>query len=320
MTQYDYNCCRDPCEILTDKLTAINNYVIYMLDRANKMFDISGLPDTMPERFVKMQLLRNGNCMVTNKYDGVNLYSYTGSLGEQPNEYYFPRAYIVNNPYQNFNATLIIGEDGVLIWNDSMIRGILPICERYAALLVESDISLRMAAINARAMNVLRCDDDTAAKSAQKFLNDLEAGKLGVAIGGNGNDWRAQIDTIPISANMGAGYITQLLELRQYFWASWWNELGVNSNYNMKRESINGNEAGMGENALLPLIDDMLENWQRGFGAVNAKYGTSIVVRKSSAWKNTEEEAEPEDNPEEEPGKEAETDDGKPVEDVETSE
>ncbi len=320
MKNYVYNCCRDPCEIITDKRAAITNYVTYMLDRVHKMFDIAGLPDTMPETFVKMQLLQNGNCFVTDKYDGENLYSYTGALGEVPDEYYFPTAYIIANPYQNFSASLSLENDGVLIWNDSMLRGVLPICERFAALLVESDISLRMAAINARAMNVFRCDDDTAAKSAQKFLNDLEDGKLGVAIGGNGNDWRAQIDTIPISANMGAGYITQLLELRQYFWASWWNELGVNSNYNMKRESINGNEAGMGENALLPLIDDMLENWQRGFDAVNAKYGTSIVVKKSSAWKNTEEEAEPED-PEEEPGKEDEDDgDGNPVEDVEAPE
>ena len=60
----------------------------------------------------------------------------------------------------------------------------------------------------------------------------------------------------------------------------------------MKRESINSSETSSNELTLLPLVDDMLQNWEDGFNEVNQKYGTNITVSKSSAWAIEEEKVE----------------------------
>lgn len=45
-------------------------------------------------------------------------------------------------------------------------------------------------------------------------------------------------------------YITQLIELIQYYKASMYNELGLNANYNMKRERLNLGEVSMNVDVL----------------------------------------------------------------------
>lgn len=287
---FPFYVCRDPTEIINNKAKGIENYVLYMLDRVAQMFSVEGLPETIPDKWLKMYLLVNGYAVIA-EHEG-ELYAYYGGLGGIPDTYYYPTIATVSNPYQNFSANFRIGEDCVIIPNDTLQRGIAPICERYAALLVETDISLRMSAINSRAMSFFRCGDENTAKRAQKVLDDLEAGKLGVQVGGDGDDWVSAITTLPMSTASSGAYITQLLEMRQYFWGMLWQELGVNTNHNMKREAINGNEAGLNDKALLPLVDDMFKNWTAGINMVNEKYGTSITVRKNSAWEVTEEEIE----------------------------
>lgn len=316
--EFPFVTCGKPQDVINDKQRNMNNYVIYMLDRTAQMFKVKNLPETIPEKWLKLYLMTGGFAIISNEYNG-DLFAYQGGLGGVPDTYYFPTIATVANPYQNFSRNLKIGEECVVVPNDTAMRGIIPICEKYASLLVEADISLRMASINARAVNVFRCGDDNAAKRAQKFLDDLEAGKLGVAVGGSGQDWKAQTDTLPLSSNSSAGYITQLLELRQYFWGMLWQELGVNTAHNMKREAINGTEAGLNDKALLPLIDDMLENWKTGFDMVNKKYGTSITVEKESAWKVTEDEIEEslEEENNEEVSQERNDEDGENMENVE---
>ena len=71
-----------------------------------------------------------------------------------------------------------------------------------------------------------------------------------------------------------------------------WHELGLNANYNMKRESISANESQLNKDALFPLIENMLNEQRAGWDAVNAKYGTDIHVELSSAWKDNIEEKE----------------------------
>lgn len=285
--KYPYNMNKDPETIITDKSTAMGNYTSYMIDRVSQMFRIENLPETIPEKWLKLYLLCGGFAIISNDYDG-QLYAYQGGLGGQPDTYYFATIATVANPFQKYSKSLKIGEECVIVPNDTLFKGVLPICERYAALIAEVDVSLWMSAVNSRALNIFVCSDDNSAKSAQKFVDDLKGGKLSVAVGDN--DFVESIKSLPISASMSSGYITQLLELKQYFWGMWWQELGINTNHNMKREAINGNEAGLNDKALLPLVDDMFENWTTGFNMVNEKYGTNIIVSKTSAWKITEDE------------------------------
>lgn len=74
--------------------------------------------------------------------------------------------------------------------------------------------------------------------------------------------------------------------------ASWFNELGLNANYNMKRESINSNESQLNDDMLLPLIDDMLQCRQSFCDKINNMFGTNITVSFGSSWKDNMEELE----------------------------
>ena len=84
-----------------------------------------------------------------------------------------------------------------------------------------------------------------------------------------------------------ASYLTQIIESIQYVKASWDNELGLGSNYNMKREAIMSQEAQLGAPSLLPLPLNMLNRRKIMCDEHNKKYGTSWSVRFSSSWIQT---------------------------------
>ena len=83
--------------------------------------------------------------------------------------------------------------------------------------------------------------------------------------------------------------IKSLIELKQYILGTFYQELGIQSQFNMKREAINEAEAALSEDILYPLIDDMLIQRQIGLEKVNKMYGTNITVELSSVWKQLRE-------------------------------
>ena len=70
--------------------------------------------------------------------------------------------------------------------------------------------------------------------------------------------------------------------------ASLLGELGLNANFNMKRERINTAESELNQDALLPLVDDMLAMRKKACEDINAMYGLNIDVEKNSSWKEEE--------------------------------
>jgi hypothetical protein len=115
---------------------------------------------------------------------------------------------------------------------------------------------------------------------------NLEKGKL-VAVGET--PFIEGIKAANISVQ-GANTIIQLIELQQYLKASWYNEIGLNANFNMKREYLSEEEIRSSTDVLLPLIDDMLRCRKEAISLVNSTFGTSITVEKNSAWANKQDE------------------------------
>ena len=52
----------------------------------------------------------------------------------------------------------------------------------------------------------------------------------------------------------------------------------------MKREAINESEADLNEDALLPLVEDMLQMRIDGWERFNKMFGTNVKVKLSSSW------------------------------------
>ena len=253
-------------------------HVFYMLNRTQVMFDYKNLPDTIPARNLEIMLQLNGNVFFT-EVEGKK-YVFTGGLGGEPDVYYEPTIYTVANPALNFSKQLKIDEEGVLIRNDSYGIGLLPLFQKYAALLAENEITMRITDINSRIMFLLSAADDRTKNSAEKFLSDVEEGKMGVI---SDNAFLESLKTLP-TASQNAIRLTDLIEFEQYLRAGWFNDLGINANYNMKRESISPNEAQLNDDALLPFVDDMLECRRLGIEKVNNMYGLDIEVNLASSW------------------------------------
>lgn len=277
-TKYDFK----------DKKSCIQNYVAYMLCRTQSMFEYEDLPDSIPARSLELMLQTNGNVCFT-RHNG-ELYVFTGGPGGEPNAYYMPTTYVVANPYLKLSKTYTIDKDCVVIPSDSLYLGLLPMFSKYATQLVENDLSMNIVDIMSRVVSLLSASDDRTKKSAEKYLEDIVEGKLGV-IGEN-----VMFDGIrsqPISAST-MNYLVPLIEYQQYIKASWLNDIGLNANFNMKREALNSSESSLNQDALLPLIDDMLRCRKIGIEKVNAMFGTNISVKLASSWEDNQQEVEAE--------------------------
>lgn len=254
-------------------------HVQYMLARTQRMFSYSGLPETIPARMLELYLQINGHLAFA-KHDG-ELYAYTGGLGGEPDAYYQPTVYTIANPAQKWSRNLEIGKDCIVMKNDSLYLGLLPLYRRYAHALAENELTLHVTDINARMVSLISASDDRTIASAKKYLDDIERGELGVIAE---NAFLEGLKAQPLTASSGRNGIVDLIEYEQYLRAQWFNDIGLDSNYNMKRERLNTAEVEMNNDSLAPLVDDMLSCRQEALEEANALFGTSMSVDLSSAW------------------------------------
>lgn len=266
-------------KIITDKDKAINDFIASAIDKLESMFVYTGLPDTIPQKWLEYYLMCNGNCLIANVDD--KLYAFVGGTGGEPDVYYQPTIYTVANPYLNLSKMYRIDVDSVLIRNDSVMRGMLPILQKYGSLLVETDLTIRCALINMRITGIISANDDNAKKSADEYVKQLENGTISV-IGG-----APFFDGVKYqSGSTTSNYLSQIIEMTQYLKASFYNEIGLNANYNMKREYISTSENSLTDDIILPLVENMYNERKEGIEKVNKMFNTNITVEFNSSWKS----------------------------------
>ena len=276
-------------DIVSDKPQLIKHYVKQMLSQTVEMFEYGGLPESIPQKELEI-LHQISGYAIWKKVNG-KLYVFFGSLGGVLNEYYHPTIAIVNNPYLKFNANMKIGEDCVVTFNNKLRESLMPIMNKYAVLCAECDISIRFATVNARIPYLVGANDDNTRSSVKEVFDKIWDGKeFGIVL--NKRLLESNKDSTFTSefGSRSQNTIKDLIELKQYLKSSWYLDLGIQSNYNMKRESLNSNETQMDEDVLLPLIDDMLQSRQDGIKEVNKMFGTNITVKLSSSWEKLREE------------------------------
>lgn len=277
MTQWNNLLDDVKLENFKDKNRIVRQLVRYMLARTERIFEYRNLPDTIPSRKLE-QIIQIGGVAGIAEVDG-NLYAFGGGLGGEPDVYYEPTIFTVANPALNFSKNLEINKDVALIRNDSYYTGLMPLFIRYASLQAENAISLRIADINTRIKAVFSGSDDNTKASIDLFMERIEGGDLAAIAE---ETLLESLNVTPMSDRNNA--LTDLIEYEQYIKAAWYNEIGIDANYNMKREAINASEAQMNNDALLPLIDDMLFNRKEGIKKANEMFSTNIEVELSGVW------------------------------------
>lgn len=261
-----------------DKNKIVDLYIRRMLIRTQKIFKYNNLPKTIPQKDLELILQCNGSATIA-KVNG-ELYAFNGGLGGTPNPYYLPTVSIVSNPALNYTNTLVIDKDCVVILNDALYLGLMPLLQHNAYLLAECDISFKFATVNMRIPAIMAVPDDNTKEDALEFFKQVEDGKkLGVIGDSSFFDKIAVYNYANSSTN-----IQHLIELKQYIIGTFYQDLGIQSQFNMKREAINEAEAALSTDILYPTIDEMLTQRQEGVNKINKMFGTNITVELDSVW------------------------------------
>ena len=269
-------------ENLYNKDLFLNNYIDDMLTKCNQMFVYEGLPDTIPKRILEKYLTENGDCIFTKHNDKFVIL--IGSAGGELNEYYEPTKYIVANPYLKLTKEFTINSgdvnDCVLMRNDCKSRGLIPLLSKYAVMCNDCEISINMLTNNLRTQYLISAGDNKTKENADMFIKKLIDGDFSCIAE---NTFLEGIKVHNVTTN--ASYIKDFIELNQYLKATAFNEIGLDANYNMKRERLTAGEVELNTSILIPLADDMLEQRKLAVDAINKMYGLNIKVDLSSVWK-----------------------------------
>lgn len=255
------------------------------------MGEWKGLPDSIPSEYLDFYLFINGNVFITDKNVDNKLCIYTGGLGGFPDQLFRPTIYTVSNPAQKLSKNFVIEYednegDGILIKNDFLMKGVVPLISKYAVLLSENELSIWDAEINTRIISVLSAADSKTKQALDEYIEKILSGDLSVVFEKTFGE-----DSIKSTqfTNTSACSITDLIELEQYLKGSLFNEIGLQSNWNAKRESISSNESQLNEDMLMPFIDQMLYSRNKACEQINKKYGLNVSYELSSVWEDNQE-------------------------------
>lgn len=306
-----------------------DNFELYFDLLTNKccnLFKWEGLPETVNERFLMMQLILTGR--VVWFADGGNIYALNGSWGGTPNCYYEPTEWIVANPVLGSKTLKVRNMDGSgsidkldgivmgltdvdLIKQNPTKGGLYRLIYQTAGLLADNISSLNVSQINGRVSQIWTADNDALARTFEEICKDIYEGHPYKVVS---QDILNKVNAVPTAQTGQSNTLLNLIEAHQYILASFYNEIGLPSNWNMKRERINTAETELMTGSLDVSIYNMEKNLQAAVEKINELFGTSISVRFNEEIKEDEVdvEGEPDGNgedtiPEETPVEEDET-------------
>lgn len=296
------------------------NFELYfklLTNKALNLFKWENLPSTVNERFLMTQLMLTGTVCWTS-ING-NIYALNGNVGGEPNCYYEPTEFIVANPVlgsKNVKVRNLDGSDSIdslegilmgltdmdLVNPVPMQGGIYRLIYQTAGLLADNISSLNISQINGRVSQIWTADNDAMARTMEEIMRDVYEGHPYRVVS---QDILNKVNAIPSAQTGQSNTLLNLIEAHQYILAQFYNELGLPSNWNMKRERINTAETELMTGSLDVSVYNMEKNLQAAIEKVNELFGTDIKVYFNEEIK--EEEVEPDEEPETEPGEEAPT-------------
>lgn len=294
---------------ITNKENSLYDFTLSILNRTLGMFEYENLPETLPQVEIEKRLQTKGHATIY-QYKN-NLYVTTGNLnGQEISPYNEPTHVNINIPAFDLSQRLEIGKQCVVIYNDDMKTGLLDTISKHGTLMLENEITMLLSTYNARIQTLISAGTDQTINDAQKYLNQIIDGNLGI-IGENAffNDLKTHNAQSAAKQDM-----TQLIQLQQFYKSDLYNELGLSSLNNMKKERMNVDEVNANNDNIFPYVDGMLRNRMEGIKMVNKLFNGNIEVDYSSTWKdkadnrNTpKEETNKVDEPKQEPEQKQET-------------
>ena len=267
------------------------HYFDLLTNKCCNLFKWEGLPDTIDEKFLMLQLVLTGRVCFT-KIDG-KLYCLNGNVGGEPNVYYEPQFFIVANPIlgsktvrirQKDGSSTVEGLDGILValtdidaMSDRPLKGgLYRLIYQTAGLLADNISSLNVSQINGRVAQLWTVDNDAEARTVEEIVRDMYDGHPYRVLT---QDLVSKIGIVPAAQTGQSNTLLNLIEAHQYILASFYNEIGIPSNWNMKRERVNTAETELMTGSLDVSVYNMEKSLKAAVEQINALYGTEISVR-----------------------------------------
>ena len=261
---------------VTSKRKNVQNIIDGVLNKTLTMFLYTNLPNSLPiDEFEKILQL-SGSGFVTTideqlvvlkgtyNYDKVDIYG-------RPSEIncYLPD----KKQYKMFKIS-----DGVMIKNDYLERGLLPIFKKWGYLINESELTLIIANRYKRMVKTFIANDDPTAESIRTYLTKVDNGESSVIT--SNMLW----ESIKIDGESTSNTLHELIEYDNYIKSELYKEIGLYSNDNMKKERLITSEVETGMNSIYPLADNMLNCRQQAIDKINEKFNTNISIEFTSSW------------------------------------
>lgn len=289
------------------KKRIIRDNLDWFLNKTAVMFEYDNLPPTIPRIAFERLLQWCGSCAVwrvpmehkavgfgpsfnyseqSGQPDyGDNLYAFPYTLADAPDPYQEPYKVVITSPgfRPTISETLEINKDVVIIRNDSNYRGLYRLHKKYAELLAEAEISLRSTLLVLRDELLFIAKTEKQRKAVEAYINARDVGQPSFIVA---NDLGTPLEAI--TQNTHSNAVELAVNGVQAIKAAWYNEIGLNPSFSMKREYTSAQEIDTQTDLLMPIIDDMFESRKIGIDNLNAMFGTNISVRKSSAWEMKE--------------------------------
>ena len=266
---------------ITNKRQSLTDYANSIFNRTLSMFEYKNLPETLPQAELEKQLQSSGYAVIF-KYND-QLYSTSASLtGQDKSPYNQPTQAIINIPALNFNQTLTINKDCVLVKNDDLQVGLLPSILKHGTLAIENEITMLLADYNARIQTLISAGTDQTIQDAQKYINQIVDGNLSI-IGENA--FYQDLKTHNPSQNSKENF-QDLIAYEQFIKSDLYNELGLSSLNNMKKERLITSEVDSESDQIYPFVDNMFRNRKDGINMVNKLFNGKIQVDFGSTWKD----------------------------------
>lgn len=266
---------------ITNKRESLTDYANSIFNRTLSMFEYKNLPDTLPQAELEKQLQGKGYTVVF-KYNN-QLYSSSASLtGQSDSPYNLPTKAIINIPALDFYQTLTINKDCVLIKNDDLQVGLLPSILKHGTLAIENEITMLLADYNARIQTLISAGTDQTIQDAQNYINQIIDGNLSI-IGESA--FYEDLKTHNPSQNAKETF-QDLIAYHQFIKSDLYNEIGLSSLNNMKKERLITSEVDSESDQIYPFVDNMLRNRKTGIDMVNKLFNGKIQVDFGSTWKD----------------------------------
>ena len=262
-------------------------WVNNLFERISRLFVWKNSGDDLHEGIdpihIEKNLLLFGNVGITEvaghkyalagSYSGVSMY-----YDRYPN-------FIVRSPL--YSGVRTIGNDIVVIRNNSCEMGVQRLCHHYAILLAHAEVTLVTLLVNARVSSVATVNNSKQKAIVDAWRSDVYNGKIGTVT----DSGFLSVKWQDINLNTGIN-IKDIIEVRDNLLTNFYKDCGVKCQDVKKGNMINA-EVMSNDSMLLLNINDMLENRKIGAEQHNEMFGGEWSVDVCDELKYNDKDVEP---------------------------